>query len=86
MTSARRVGDALEAYRRGHDRVWETIRMISPADTSPPEVEWSAPPPPPRFGVEVSSDLEFHRGPDNWRPGVHSAPQATESGEEMSNG
>ncbi len=60
--------DAIEAYRRGHDRVWENERMRplpSPADSE--ETEWAGAPPPPRFGIPVSELLDFHRGPDTWR-------------------
>jgi hypothetical protein len=60
--------DAIEAYRRGHDRVWEIERMRPlPAPASPDEPEWSPPPPPPRYGVPVPRELDFHRGPDTWR-------------------
>jgi len=62
------VRDAIEAYRRGHDRVWENTRMRPlPSPASPEEPEWSAPPAPPRFGIPVARELDFHRGPDTWR-------------------
>lgn len=60
--------DAIEAYRRGHDRVWENARMRPlPEPASPHEPEWSAPPTPPRYGIPVARVLDFHRGPDTWR-------------------
>lgn len=67
--SRRLFRDAIEAYRRGHDRVWENARMRPlPSPASPHELEFSDPPAAARFGIPVARVLDFHRGPDTWRP------------------
>lgn len=66
--SRRLFRDAIEAYRRGHDRVWENARMRPlPSPESTDELEFSEPPHPARFGIPVARELDFHRGPDTWR-------------------
>lgn len=66
--SRRLFQDAIEAYRRGHDRVWENARMRPlPSPELPHELEFSQPSESPRLGIPVARELDFHRGPDTWR-------------------
>lgn len=68
MSRGRRIRDAVEAYRRGHDRVWPNDRMRAlPSPAPDDEPEFTPPPSPPRFGIPVARTLDFQRGPDTWR-------------------
>lgn len=70
---------AVEAYRRGHDRVWDVERMRGRPPESPEpvrELEWSGRPKAPSFGVAVPPVLDYHRGPDDWRDGERPAPES----------
>ncbi|MDX1392886.1 MAG: hypothetical protein R3195_00790 [Gemmatimonadota bacterium] len=59
---------AVAAYVRGHDRVWSLTRMRGiESDVGESGIEWSDAPVPPRFGVGVAREIEFHRGPGRAR-------------------
>ena len=68
MSNRRDVGDALQAYVRGHDRVWEhQAKFGDSTRNASAKIEFGGLPSPPRFGIEVAKSLEFQRGPDRWR-------------------
>ena len=72
MSDRRDVRDALQAYVRGHDRVWERRAKFEDCPrASETEIEFGKLPAQPRFGVAVPRLLEFQRGPAIWRD--HSA-------------
>jgi len=68
----RRIAAAVEAYRRGKDRVGPSS-TVDCSDRGSDGPEWSPAPAAPRFGVGVASRLEFHRGPHKWRPAAAGA-------------
>lgn len=69
--------EAVEAYRRGHDRVWDVERMRGRSVERDRELEWSGRPKPPSYGVAVPPVLDYHRGPDDWRDGDRTGREST---------
>ncbi len=68
MSDRRDLRAALDAYVRGHDRVWEPDRKLPRHPRPEPELpEFGSVPARPRYGVAVPARLDFHRGPDTWR-------------------
>ena len=68
MSDRRSVRDALRAYVRGHDRVWQCqAKFDNSTREAAPKIEFGGVPSPPQFGIAVPSLLEFQRGPDIWR-------------------